>query len=73
MGRCKKTFRRVKVSGRGYVPGIRGRIFTMPPPKKKSAAPDAGTPETAKGGDGTTRSASMIPSEARKSKEDFER
>lgn len=60
MKKRKKTFRRVKVSGHGYTPGIRGRIFAKPAPKMKSAAPGAGTPETAKGGDGTTRSASSV-------------
>lgn len=52
MGKRRKTFRRVKVSGHGYMPGVRGRIFTRPvPKKKKSAAPSAATPGTAKGGD----------------------
>lgn len=52
MGKRRKTFRRVKVSGHGYMPGVRGRIFSRPvPKKKKSAAPSAATPGTAEGGD----------------------
>ena len=68
-GKRRKTFRRVKVSGHGYMPGVRGRIFSRPvPKKKKSAAPSAATPGTAKGGGSTTSSTSSLTEDKEESK-----
>lgn len=69
MGKRRNTFRRVKVSGHGYMPGVRGRIFTRPvPKKKKSAAPSAATPGTAEGGDRESRSTSRLTEDKEESK-----
>lgn len=66
----RKTFRRVKISGHGYTPGVRGGLFVRSCRKqKKSAAPGAENTKDGKGGERATRSASSLPEIEEESKE----